>query len=75
MADYKYLHYLTNAANSKFDPAYPPGTTTPHSGIYKCQGCGYETLSSAGESLPTGEHHQHANESEVMAWRLIVAIT
>ena len=74
MADYKYLHYLSRAADPRFDPAHAPGTTAPQSGIYKCQGCGCETVRNAGDSLPTEEDHQHPDQLEVIAWRLIVAI-
>jgi len=73
MADYKYVHYLTRVPDPKFDPAHAPGTTTPHSGIYKCQGCGRETVCHAGDLLPTEEDHQHTNQLEVIGWRLIAA--
>jgi hypothetical protein len=75
MALYKYSHYLTNSADSRFDPALEPGTTTPHSGIYKCQGCGREVASNADNSLPPENHHQHALDQGAIAWRLIVATT
>ncbi len=42
LALYKYSHYLKYSADSRFDPALEPGTTTPHSGIYTCQRCGCE---------------------------------
>ena len=32
MAQYKYSHYLTNFSDPIFDPAHPPGETTPHTG-------------------------------------------
>jgi hypothetical protein len=73
MALYKYSHYLTNGADARFDPAHPPGMTAPHSGIYKCQGCGYEIVSPAGDPLPPSSHHQHSLAQGGIAWRLIVA--
>jgi hypothetical protein len=73
MAQYKYVHYLAYLADQKFDPAHPPGTTTPHTGIYKCQGCGAEVISHAGDPLPPSTHHQHSLVQGGMAWRLIVA--
>ena len=73
MAQYKYLHYLTNLSDPKFDPALAPGAVTPHSGIYKCQGCGNEIISTAGDPLPPPSHHQHSLKEGGIAWRLIVA--
>jgi hypothetical protein len=73
MADYKYSHYLTCLSDPKFDPAHPPGTPTPHSGIYKCQGCGCEAVCNLGDSLPTEKDHQHATTQDAIGWRLIVA--
>jgi hypothetical protein len=73
MAQYKYSHYLTNSCEPKFDPAHPPGETTPQTGIYKCQGCGTEVISHAGDPLPPTSHHQHSLVQGGIAWRLIVA--
>jgi hypothetical protein len=73
MAQYKYFHYVDNVCEPRFDPAHPPGAVTPHSGIYKCQGCGAEVISSAGDPLPPSTHHQHSLAQGAMAWRLIVA--
>jgi hypothetical protein len=73
MAQYKYSHYLTNGSDSRFDPAHSPGEVTPHSGIYKCQGCGCEIASTSGDPLPPPSHHQHALAHGGIAWRLIVA--
>ena len=73
MAQYKYVHYLTNLSDTKFDPAHPPGTATPCTGIYKCQECGSEVISLAGDPLPPLSHHQHSLTQGAIAWRLIVA--
>jgi hypothetical protein len=73
MALYKYSHYLTNESEPRFDPAHLPGVLTPHSGIYKCQGCGCEIVSMAGDPLPPSSHHQHSLGQGGFAWRLIVA--
>jgi hypothetical protein len=72
MARYKYSHYLSNLADPRFDPAHPPGTAAPHTGIYKCQGCGHEVVSVAGDPLPPSTHHQHSLVQGGIAWRLIV---
>lgn len=73
MAQFKYLHLLTNLPDPKFDPAHESGAITPHSGIYKCQGCGTEIVSTAGDPLPPLSHHQHSLNQGGVAWRLIVA--
>ena len=73
MALFKYSHYLTNVSDPKFDPAYQPAETAPHTGIYKCQGCGCEVVSDAGQPLPPVTHHQHSLAQGGMAWRLIIA--
>jgi hypothetical protein len=73
MAFYKYSHYLTNSSESRFDPALEPGATTPHCGIYKCQGCGQEVAVNTGDPLPSQDHHQHKLDQGGIAWRLIVA--
>ncbi len=73
MAQYKYFHYLANLSDQKFDPAHQPSAATPHTGIYKCQGCGIEVISNRGDPLPPSTHHQHSLAQGGMAWRLIVA--
>ncbi|MDP9003234.1 MAG: protein L [Verrucomicrobiota bacterium] len=64
---------MTNSSDPGFDPAHPPGTTAPHTGIYKCQGCGREVISNIDDPLPPQNHHQHGLEQGAIAWRLIVA--
>jgi hypothetical protein len=73
MAQYKYSHYLTNLPDPRFDPAHSPSATTPHTGIYKCQGCGTEVVSGAGDPLPPQSHHQHSLAQGGFGWRLVVA--
>jgi len=73
MAQYKYLHYLTNLSDPKFGITHQPGAITAHNGIYKCDGCGTEIVSTAGDPLPPQSHHQHSLTQNAMAWRLIVA--
>ena len=73
MAQYKYVHFLSNESDPKFGIAHQPGAITPHTGIYKCEGCGSEIVSSVGDPLPPQSHHQHSLTQSGMAWRLIVA--
>lgn len=73
MAQFKYLHFLSNLSDPKFSVSHQPGDVTPHTGIYKCEGCGSEIVSTAGDPLPPQSHHQHSLTQNNMAWRLIVA--
>jgi hypothetical protein len=72
MALYKNANYLTQTTDSAFDTLHKPGATTPHSGIYRCEGCGHEVASNAGNPLPPQNHHQHSNQYLAIQWRLIV---
>jgi hypothetical protein len=74
MADYKYLAFVKNVNNDAFDSTYHPATATPFSGIYRCQNCGHEAVSTYGHPLPPQNHHQHHNLAPIL-WRLTVAST
>ncbi|CAN5242790.1 hypothetical protein BH09PSE2_BH09PSE2_15150 [soil metagenome] len=58
---------------SEFAPNYRPGTPAPYSGIYKCQTCGREAVSTKGHPLPP-QHLAH-NHPLPIAWKLLVAAT
>ena len=72
MALYKYAEYLEQIAHEAFDEEYKPGDAAPHSGIYRCTGCGREAASNQGEPLPPQNHHQHTTAQGLIRWRLIV---
>lgn len=72
MAVYKYATYLTSSTHAAFDAISTPGTATPHSGIYRCEGCGKEVASNAGNPLPPQNHHQHDQSQGAIRWKLIV---
>lgn len=72
MALYKHQQYLARSEHSVFDGIYTPGSATPHSGIYKCEGCGDEIASNGGNPLPPQNHHQHNPNQGSIRWRLIV---
>jgi hypothetical protein len=72
MAWYKYETYLKKSDSDAYDKTCGPAATTPHSGIYRCQGCGREIAANAGNSLPPQNHHQHAASQGAIEWRLIV---
>jgi len=72
MALYKYSNYLTQTNDAAFDAVHQPGAATPNSGIYRCEGCGHEIASNAGNPLPPQNHHQHGSSSGSIRWKLIV---
>lgn len=72
MALYKYAQYFDQSNDEAFDALHTPGTTTPHSGIYRCENCGDEVASNAGNPLPPQNHRQHDTSKGAIRWRLIV---
>ena len=72
MALYKNSTYLGTSTDSAFDTIYSPGNTTPHSGIYRCEGCGREIASNAGNPLPSQNSSQHSSSQGSIRWRMIV---
>ncbi len=48
-----------------------PGDSALASGIYRCEGCGDETISLRGAHLPLPDEHKHRDARKVQ-WRLIV---
>ena len=72
MAFYRYSNYLTQSSTSDFDILHGPGSTVPHSGIYRCEGCGREDACNAGTPFPPQNLHQHTSTQGNIQWRLIV---
>jgi len=73
MARYKNSSYITYSSDAMFDTTYSPGTDTPHSGIYRCDGCGREIASNAGNPLPSQNRSQHDSTTHgTIRWRLSV---
>lgn len=72
MALYKYAQYIKQSSDVAFDHVYHPGATPPHSGIYRCEGCGKEISHNAGVSLPPQNHHQHVPAQLAIRWRMVV---
>jgi hypothetical protein len=75
MAFYKYSAYLSQNNLGAFDEIHEPGALTPHSGIYRCEGCGHEITSIQNNPLPPQNHHQHTMSQGRIRWRLIVRTT
>lgn len=69
---YKNPNYLLPSGNAVFDALHTPGENAPHSGVYRCEGCGIAVASKAGDKLPPRNHHRHGIAKEPMLWRLIV---
>lgn len=69
---YKYPQYLSLSDSPLFDEIHHPGASTPHSGIYRCEGCGKEITSITGNPLPPQNHHQHSTAQGSIRWRLAV---
>ena len=57
----------------EFDREYEPGQTPVHSGIYRCRGCGCETVVSGATPLAADRHPKHAPGQGPVRWRLAVA--
>ncbi|GGB83714.1 protein L [Deinococcus soli (ex Cha et al. 2016)] len=71
MASYKYGNYFDKREGAEFDQEHRPGGVTPHSGIYRCMGCGKEVTSEGGNPLPPQNHHQHTAAQGQIRWRMI----
>jgi len=71
MALYKNGQYLTKSSDQAFDTISKPGETPPHSGIYKCTGCGHEVVAEQGRQFPTQNHRQHTTQQGQIRWKLI----
>lgn len=72
MALYKHAQFLSQSSHQVFDEIHTPGSATPHSGIYRCEGCGDEIASNAGNPLPPQNNHQHGSAQGPTRWRLVV---
>lgn len=72
MAVYQYAKFLEQYTSTAFDDLHLPGTSTPYSGIYRCESCGVNEVSTHTHPLPSQNHHQH-NPAAPIRWRLIVA--
>jgi hypothetical protein len=73
MAVFKNKDYFEHSTNAVFDKIHEPGEQTPHSGIYRCEGCAVNAVSTHGHPLPPQNHHQHTANQGRIRWRLIAA--
>lgn len=73
MAVYMHGQYLAHINNADaFNTIHSPSDRTPFSGIYRCECCGKNDVSTQGHALPPQNHHQH-NPAAPIRWRLVVA--
>ncbi|HEY0976979.1 MAG TPA: hypothetical protein VGE21_05870 [Flavobacteriales bacterium] len=72
MARYQHTSHVRMVADAIFEELHAPGTPAPHSGIYKCMGCGWEVASNNHQPLPPQNHAQHDPKEGDIRWRLIV---
>lgn len=72
MAFYQDSTHLVPMTNPAFDAAYGPAQVVPHSGIYRCQGCGSEIAANVGDPLPPQNRHQHSALQGAIRWQLQV---
>ena len=73
MADYKNPSYVSRSMHPRFDSVSSPGDEVPYSGIYRCDGCAHEIVSTEGNKMPPQNHHQHSADQGAIRWRLIVS--
>jgi hypothetical protein len=67
MALYKFSNYLIKSDDNSFDMEYKPGAAPPHSGIYRCLGCGREVVAEESRQLPPQNHHEHSTTQVLFA--------
>ena len=74
MAIYKYSSFIEKyqGEEKSFDLVYKPGVTPPHSGVYRCQGCGREIVAEESRKFPPQNHHEHSTDQGEIRWRLTV---
>lgn len=75
VASYKDGSKLFQSTSTEFDSFHKPGETPPHSGIYRCQGCGVEIVAEEARSFPPTractQHHPSGIAGDVR-WKLLV---
>ncbi|AVD91085.1 protein L [Pseudomonas sp. SWI36] len=67
----RFITETDKPGNTHWNTLYEPADRVPVSGIYRCEGCGDEITSNAGDPFPPQNRHQHQNRSAIL-WRLIV---
>lgn len=78
MPNYKYNKFFHKNNSKAFDAVHSPGDIAPSSGIFKCEACGFEAVSTKGNPLPPATDcrtHDKAWKCEKgeVSWRLVAA--
>jgi hypothetical protein len=73
MAVCKDWSFFEHSNSSAFDTIFSAGSFTPYSGIYRCEGCGQNSVSTEGMPLPARGHHGHQSSQGTVRWRLIAS--
>jgi hypothetical protein len=78
MPNYKNGTYFQQNQSPLFDHTYPPGALTPTSGVYRCDACGFEAVSTKDHPLPPAtDCRRHSSAwnctSGDVRWRLVAA--
>jgi hypothetical protein len=73
MTLFKRSNDIEVSISPEFDKVYTPGETPSHSGIYRCCGCGCETVTDAASPFAVGKHPRHSQTQGAIRWRLAVA--
>jgi hypothetical protein len=64
--------YFSHSTEEAFQTLYEAGEVPRYSGIYRCVGCGRETVAEAPHQLPEKNSHKHSAVQGPMKWKLIV---
>lgn len=72
MAMYKNGSLLVQSQDQAFDVTHGPAQHVPHSGIYRCDGCGREVVAEQARTFPPQNHHQHSTVQGAVRWHLLV---
>ena len=73
MALFKRSNDVEVSISPEFDKEYGLGETPVRPGIYRCRGCGCETVADASEPLLPDKHPRHSSAQGAIRWRLAVA--
>ncbi|MET3611021.1 protein L [Mucilaginibacter rubeus] len=72
MALYNDSKFLAHNTDKAFTVEHNPGAKPPHSGIYRCMGCGKEIVAEESRQFPPQNHHEHSPAQGKIRWRMIV---
>jgi hypothetical protein len=74
MSLFKRSNDIEVSISPEFDREYEPDQTPVHSGIYRCRGCGCETVAQGSKPFLAESHPKHSRIQGPIRWRLAVAV-